>query len=738
MDLQREAQEPSASLPNADPLAAALAHIARHYGQAVSPETLTGGLPLEHSRLTLTHLPEAAARAGLEAEIRRIRAGAIKSEDCPLLIVLSSGDCAIVGARDGKMFRITHPGGKTERIALRDLKRKMTGDGVLLRPLPDALDLEASEPQSDARSWLKSGFKGTSGALLTAILATVLVNIVALIMPFFTMNIYDRVIPNAALTTLWTLSIGAGIAIIFDLSIRTLRAEIIDLTGRRVDVRLANALFGRLLGAKTNHKPQAAGVRTQTLRDFESLREFFQSLTVTALGDIPFAIIFLAAIYVMAGPLVLVPLIAAPVTLLVCALIQLRLKSLMAANYRDQQVKNAVATEVVIGLETLKSLGAESWAASKWERSMAEGIRQSTRIRRWTNLASHLVAASQTIVTVLMVLHGVYLAIDGAITAGALIAGVMLAGRAMAPIGQAALLLTRINQTKLAFQGLKTLIEAEQERSAHGHFVKRDTIEGRIVFESVGFSYDPQEPAALAGISCAINPGERIGILGAIGSGKSTALKAIVNLVTPQSGRVFVDGVAASHLDPAMLRRAIAFVPQDAMLFRGSIRENVTIHCPFASDDDILEALRLAGARSWIARLPKGIDTVLGERGQGLSGGQRQAIALARCFAGKPKVLLLDEPTGAMDGRSESAVLASLKEYADRTGATLIIVTHRPAVLDILDRLMVFEAGRILLDGPKASALQALKAMGARKPAQPPETKASEAGASVTKLEVAA
>ncbi len=280
-------------------------------------------------------------------------------------------------------------------------------------------------------------------------------------------------------------------------------------------------------------------MRTQTLKDFESLREFLQSLTLTALGDLPFALLFLAAIYWLAGPLVLVPLLAAVLTLLVCVAIQLRLKSLLAEQHRDQAMRNAVATEVVIGLETLKSLAAESWAAEKWERSTAQGIRQSMRIRRWTNLASHIVIASQLLVTVLMVIHGVHLAVEGVITAGALIAAVMLAGRAMSPIGQLAAAVTRVSQTRIAFDSLKTILEADQERAAHRAFVRREAIEGAITFEQVSFAYDPQTPPALNAVSCAIRKGERVGILGAIGSGKSTALRAIVNLVTPQAGRVF-------------------------------------------------------------------------------------------------------------------------------------------------------------------------------------------------------
>ncbi len=729
----------AAALPQQiiDPLAIALAFVARHHGFGVSIASLTSGLPLTQGRLTLTHLPLAAERAQLSAQQKRRAAASIRPEECPLLIVLKDGDVAVLVHRDGRNFSLRRASAIETPVTLKlgELKRIASKGIILLSPRAEFVDTGASEPRMTTKSWLREAFLGTRGTLGVAIIATLFVNIFALVMPLFTMNIYDRVIPNAALNTLYALSIGALLMIGFDFLMRTLRAEIIDITGRRVDVRLANALFGRLIGAKLSHKPVSAGVQTSTLRDFESVREFFQSVTVTTLGDIPFAVLFLAAIYILAGPLVLTPLIAVPVTLGLCLLIQLRLKGLLAAQHHEMAVKNAVATEVVIGLETIKALGAESWAAEKWERSIADGIRQSTRIRRYTNLASHIVMAAQLIVTVLMVFHGVFLAMDGVITTGALIAGVMLAGRALSPVGQAALLLTRVSQTKIALRSLSSIIEAEQERDPSRSFVTKETIKGDIAFEGVSFAYEPDMAPALNAVNCGIKAGEKIGILGSIGSGKSAALKAIVNLVTPQAGRIFVDGIAAPHLDPAILRKAIGFVPQEAMLFRGTIRQNITIHCPFASDEAILSAVQRAGA-NWISRLPKGLDTPLGERGLGLSGGQRQAIALARCLVGRPSVLLLDEPTGSLDGRSETALLGTISAYCAETGATLIIVTHRPAVLDIVDRLMVFEDGRLTLDGPKQSVLQTLRAMTAKKSAgAEPVQAAPQAELSVVKNE---
>jgi ATP-binding cassette, subfamily C, bacterial LapB len=382
----------------------------------------------------------------------------------------------------------------------------------------------------------------------------------------------------------------------------------------------------------------------------------------------------------------------------------------MRDQFRDNAIRNAVAIEVLVGLETLKSLGAESWAAERWERATADGIRTSTAIRRMTNLATHVVVGSQSLVTVLMVLHGAHLVLAGAISTGALIAGIMLAGRALGPVGQIALLMTRAFQARQAFDALKPVLEAPQEREAGHAFVAKDTIKGALALERVSFAYDEDSAKAVDAVSLTVKPGERVAILGTIGSGKSTLLKLFPALIVPDAGQVMVDGTAVNHLDPAVLRRHIAHVPQDAVLFRGSLRQNILIHAPRARDADLIEAISVSGAAEWITRLPRGLDSVIGERGQGLSGGQRQSIALARALVTQPKVLLLDEPTGAMDGRSETGLLSRLAAYVGRNRATLVIVTHRPAVLDITDRIIVMERGCKTHDGPKADVLAQLTA----------------------------
>jgi ATP-binding cassette, subfamily C, bacterial LapB len=728
---QIEAKLNGASVaPSADPLVLAIGDIARRYGLVRPLEGLSAGLPLVRGRLPLAHCGLAAERAGLTLEIMERSVSSLAVHDCPLVLPMKNGSVLIVTGIEGQgvdrhvVVEIPGSDHPARAVPVKGLEKVASGEVLRLRPMAEALERMQIPEAATARRWFTQAFRGTGVSYGHVILVTIALNVLALALPLFTMNVYDRVIPNAAMDSLTALSIGALLAIVFDFVMRTLRADLIDVTGRAADVRLSNSLFARLLGARLNPAPGSTGVQANTLREFESLRDFFQSLTLTTFGDLPFAVAFFVAIYLVAGPLVTVPALLAPLTLIVCLLIQRRLSGMMQEQFRDMSQRNAVAVEVLVGLETLKSLGAESWAAERWERATADGIRISTEIRKLTNLAANVVVASQSLVTVLMVLHGTHLVLTGVISTGALIAGIMLAGRALGPVGQVALLLTRAFQARQAYNALKPVLEAPQERDGSRAFVATDRVHGSLAMENVSFAYSEESDIVLKSVSLTAKAGERIAILGAIGSGKSTLLRLFPALLMPKEGQALVDGIAVSHLDPAVLRRAIAHVPQDAMLFRGTLRQNILIHAPRASEKDLLEAVNISGIAEWISRLPKGLDSFIGERGQGLSGGQRQALALARALVQRPQVLLLDEPTGAMDARTESILLTRIAAYVGRNRVTLVIVTHRPAVLDIVDRIIVLDKGLKLHDGPKAEILAALAS---QRPVQPGQRSATGA-----------
>lgn len=717
-----------------DPLAAAVADIARHYGEPATEIALTAGLPLVGGRLPIEHVATAAQRAGLKANLETHNALQLEDRVFPVIVLHGGGAVDILWGldRDAKGAAtaglLSEPG-RSElkvRVTAGELAETLDGRIVRLAPASGLDERGQSAGPVVEPNWFWPAFMASRKIYSEAIAATFAINILALAMPLFSMNVYDRVLPNAAVDTLWALAIGVMLATIFDFTLKTLRAVHVDSAGRRADVVLANLIYGRLLGAKLPERPVSAGVRANTLREFETLREFFNSATLTAFGDLPFILLFLVAIWAVSGPLVLIALAAIPIVIGAGWLTQRALRRLMQNNFKETAQKNAVVVETLVSLEAIKAAGAESWAAAKWERAVADHIRTGLEIRNLSSIGINIVQSSQTIIQVGMVIVGFYMVADGQITTGALIASTMLVGRVLGPIGQIAMLVSKLHQTRIAFDQLSEIIRAPQERPQGVRFLSKQVFDGAITFEGVSFAYDREAAPALREVSFDIKPGERVAVIGGIGTGKTTLLKLIQALHSPTAGRILIDGVGASQLDPAQLRLHAGLLLQDTDLFHGTIRSNITLADPGAGDDAVLAAARSAGALEWITRLPKGFETPVRERGVGLSGGQRQSVALARTLLRKPKILLLDEPTSDMDGRTEQLVIQRLRNYS--AGRTLLVVTHRPALLDLVDRLIVLEGGRKLLDGAKIEVLEALKARSAETPQSKPKTAAAAKG----------
>jgi ATP-binding cassette, subfamily C, bacterial LapB len=690
----------------ADPLADVIVAIAKRFGLNADPLSLTSGLSLVEGRLTIQSLHDLAERAGLDVRLLASGPRGLRAEQCPALAKLADGSIALIDAvSSGGDLTLAPLAPEQPR---RQLPASQCAADVvaiyLVRPIcadqaAEDAQVSALLPQRIRRSnaWLYS----------EALIATAVINSLALAIPLYTMNIYDRVLPTGALTTLIALSIGVGLAGLLDFVMKSVRGLLIDIASRRSDLLISMNVFSRLLGAKLTAAPSAVGVRANTLREIETIREFNTSVTLAALGDLPFALLFLVVIGIVGGPLIWVPLIAMPVVIALVLALQGPIDRMTEAAQRHMSQKSGVLVETLSGLETLKGLGAESWAATRWEKAVADQLRLSTMMRFCSGLGMGLVGFGQIASTVAMIVAGVLLVGDGTITAGALMASVMLMSRAMQPVGQVAALAGKLHSVRLARRALKGVLDAAQERAPGRSFVTLPEFQGAISFENVTLNYADGSPPALDRVSFSIAAGERVGILGAIGSGKSSLFRLATKLNEPSSGRILIDGLALASIDPASLRARIGFLSQDATLFQGTIRENLIIHRPLADDAQIIAAAEQSGALSWISRLGKGFDAPLGERGQGLSGGQKRSLALARTLIGAPRLLLLDEPTSEMDGRSEQDVVDRIKRLLP--GRTLLLVTHKPATLDLVDRLIVVDQGRIMADGPKEAVLAELR-----------------------------
>jgi ATP-binding cassette subfamily C protein LapB len=539
------------------------------------------------------------------------------------------------------------------------------------------------------------------------LLAALLANVFALGLPLFVMNVYDRVVPNYALDTLWVLAAGLFLMLLGDLVLRTLRGWFIDLASARADLKLSAYIMERVLGMRMEHRPASAGALASSLRSFESVRDFIGSATVTALIDLPFGIVFMVVIAWISWPMLFPLLLGAGALIVYALVVQKRMRQLSETMYRAGAERNAVLVEGLVGLETIKAIAAEAPIQRKWEQSALTLARVGSQLRLLAASASNGTTFVQQTMSMVVVIMGVYLIADQALSIGGLIACTMLASRVMAPVGAAAGLLVQYHTAATALASLNGLMEREVERAEETPFLSRGRLGGAIEFRDVSFTYPGQEQPALRNVSFRIHAGERVAILGRVGSGKSTLQRLILGLYRPTSGAVLADGVDLRQIDPAELRRQVGYVEQKVTLFYGSLRENIALGAPLAGDEDLVRSARFAGIVDMVNNHPQGFDMLIGERGESLSGGQRQGVALARAVVNDPPILLLDEPTSSMDYSTEEGLKKRLADYAQ--GRTLVIISHRSSMLELADRIIVIDGGQVVADGPRAQVTVALR-----------------------------
>lgn len=538
------------------------------------------------------------------------------------------------------------------------------------------------------------------------ILAAIMINFFSLGSSVFIMTVYDRVIPNNAVDSLVALCIGMFIVISFDFLLKFLRAYFIDTAGQKVDLKVAKGIFDRIMKLKLATQKGSTGGLVNTVREFESLRDFCTSATLATVVDIPFILLFLFVIYMIGGAVVIVPFLAVPLVLIVGFIIQPFLSRFSKEGMQEGHSKQSTLVEMVSGLETLKTLGSDRLFHDRWEKAVESHSSISMRSRMFSQIAINSAAAAQQASQVGIVAFGFFLIVQGELSIGGLIACVIISGRCLAPLGQLANLMTRYNHAKTAYLALDKLMGQDSEDVSERDFIRRKKLSGKIEFKNVVFKYPDQPVRALDGVSFCIEAGEKVGVLGKIGSGKSTVLRLAAGLYDPDEGAVLVDNTDIRQIIPDDLRNNMAVVLQDIFLFSGSIRENLTMGHQDITDEDILHAAEVSGVQDFLGQIPGGYDLKLRDRGEGLSGGQKQALALARALVRKAPLVMMDEPTSAMDTNSENKLIARLKkELADRT---LLIITHRPTMLELVDKIIVIDQGKIVAQGPKDDVLKLL------------------------------
>jgi len=694
-----------------DPLLDCLVELTRIHGRPSSRAALMAGLPLSKGLLSPSLFCRAAARAGLYSKIQRRALEEIDAALLPVVLLLRGDAACVLMGWDGEtgVARVLFPetGQGTVTLSREELKARYTGAAIFARP---HFRFDQRTPQLGnvkQRHWFWGAFLEQFPVYRDILAAALLINLFALAVPLFSMNVYDRVVPNFAQETLWMLAAGLLLVLGIDYVLRLLRGHFVDLASARIDVNLSALIMERVLGMRLSDRPTSVGSFASTLRSFESVRDFIASATVTALIDLPFAILFFLLILWISWPLVFVPLLGVVAVVIYSYVIQHKMHELSETTYRATALRNATLIESLTALETIKAHGAEGPMQEKWEKTAAFLARVNARLRLLSSSAINGVATIQQFVNLVMVIAGVYLIHEHMLTMGGLIASTMLAGRAMGPLGQIAGLLMQYQNARMALESLEGIMSKPTERSNEASFVRRPEIRGEVEFKDVRFTYPNASQEALKGMSFRLRPGEHVVVLGRIGSGKSTLQKLILGLFVPSEGAVSIDGVDVRQLDPADLRRSIGYVAQDALLFYGSLRDNISIAAPYADDSAVVAAAEVAGLTDFVNRHPQGFDMLIGERGESVSGGQRQGIAIARAVLLDPPILLLDEPTSSMDFTSEAQFKDRLRTFAEFK--TMVIVTHRMSLLDVAHRIIVVDDGQIVADGPKDKIIEALQ-----------------------------
>ncbi|MDF0535183.1 type I secretion system permease/ATPase [Shewanella sp. A32] len=692
-----------------DPLLDCLVLMTEYYGSPCSIESLVAGLPLSSAELPPELLPQAAARAGLTAKLSRKGLDQVSAIQLPCILLLKNKKACILRElkteQQQAVIQLPETGGE-QVLSIEELEALYVGYLFLIKQQYRG-DLGFDVYRHDNKThWLLQTVRDAAPIYRDALVASLLVNIFALVSPLFVMNVYDKVVPNLAFESLWVLAAGAGIAYIFDFIMRQLRSYLIDIAGKKVDIIVSSRLFYKAIGLPLEKRSASVGGMARQLGEFDSIRDFLTSATITTLVDLPFALLFMLIIFLVAGDLAIIPVIASVIIISFTLIIQPRLKKAIEESNKFSSLKHGHLIESLAALESIKAYGAEGLVQKSWQQMIGHTANWQLKTKKLSNAVSHVASLTVQLTTIFVVILGVYRVADNVISMGGIIAAVMLSSRAVAPMAQLAGLMTRANQMISALRQLDGIMLQEDEFENKGHLVSKQRLIGKIEADHITFNYPTSEKQVLSPLSFRIQPGEKIAIIGRNGSGKSTLAKLLIGLFQPSSGSLRYDGVDAGQIHPSDLRRNFGYLPQDVTLFHGTIRDNILFGTRQVSEHQLMRAVQLSGVALFTAMESEGLDTQVGEKGENLSRGQRQTVALARAILNDPPILLMDEPTASLDARAEKQFMRSMAHVSKERA--LIIITHKMDLLKLVDRIIVLDRGHILADGPKDKVLDLL------------------------------
>lgn len=690
------------------------------YHKPFSAESLTAGLPQDGAKgivelFSLNNskslFSRAAKRAGLNSKLVNKDLDELSSLVLPVILILNNQRACILESvdRDIDLAEVILPdtGDSVVKMSYKELKSYYIGYTFYLKKSYDYVEKNDKVVKSDTKHWFWDTLRLSSSIYKDVIIASMLVNIFMIFGPLFTMNVYDRVVPNDAMDTLWVLAVGIGVMYVLDMIIKLTRTYFLEIASKKNDIIMSSKIFERVLDIKMDSRPASVGSFANNIKEFDHLKNFFTTSTMVAFIDIPFSIIFLVIIYILGGEIVFIPMgIMAIVTLYVLAVRGPLYRSIEATNEASAN-KNSILIESLVNLETIKTMNYHGRSQWKWEEATGEIANKSIKTKILSSSIPMITQFFVQLNTIAVIIVGVYLISDKTMSMGALIAINMLSTRAIAPLSQITTLISSLEQTKVSFNTLNEIMNMPVEREDGKKFVERPPFTGHIEFRNVTFSYPGEDRPALNDVSFVIKPGEKVAIIGKIGSGKSTIAKLILGLYKPTSGDIFIDGIDIKQINPADIRRNLAYVAQDITLFKGTLKDNLTLRAPHSDDERILRASKLACVDEFLNIHPLGYEMNVGEMGAGLSGGQRQSVSIARAFLIDSPIILFDEPTSMMDSQTEKKVMDNINQSIEHK--TMLLITHKNSLLSVADRVIVMNQGKKILDGDKASVINKLR-----------------------------